>query len=94
MKVCNKCKVSKSFDEFAKDKSKSDGVQYTCRVCDSIRAKAYRAANKVKVAVSKSKYWEDHKDTLKVKNKQYYEANAEKLSAGRKALYYKKKANI
>jgi hypothetical protein len=33
MKICSKCKESKDFSEFAKDKYNSDGLTYSCKNC-------------------------------------------------------------
>ena len=33
MKACNKCKESKSLDEFYSNKKSKDGKQYTCKIC-------------------------------------------------------------
>ena len=43
-KVCTKCGVWKSLDEFCKDKSKKDGRRSDCKECQ----KGYRAKNKEK----------------------------------------------
>ena len=35
MKKCNKCEVLKPLDEFSKSKSNSDGLAYSCKVCNN-----------------------------------------------------------
>lgn len=37
MKKCNECQTEKELSLFDKDKSKKDGVRYTCRDCERIR---------------------------------------------------------
>lgn len=46
MKTCGKCKVSKSFDEFSKNKSKADGLQGLCKICKGISQRKYYTENK------------------------------------------------
>jgi len=45
-KVCSKCNLPKSLDEFNKNKSISDGLEYHCRECKKKQAAAYRKKKK------------------------------------------------
>ena len=45
-KVCSKCNLPKSLDEFSKNKSISDGLEYHCRECRSKSAAVYRKKKK------------------------------------------------
>lgn len=45
MKVCNRCKETKSLDEFGK---KGNGIQPYCRPCNKNHSKEYYAKNKEK----------------------------------------------
>ncbi len=33
MKICSKCNIEKSYDNFCKDKSSKDGYRYQCKQC-------------------------------------------------------------
>ena len=39
-KVCRKCNQIKPLTEYTKDKSKSDGLQSSCKSCESIARKS------------------------------------------------------
>jgi hypothetical protein len=42
MKICTKCKTTKSFVEFSNDKNKKDGLTSACRACNNNREKKRR----------------------------------------------------
>lgn len=69
MKVCNKCKIEKALSEFSKDQSHKDGLQYTCKKCQSVYGSIYnkehRAAKRTAVQRSREKYPEKHLARLK-----------------------------
>ena len=44
--VCSKCHQNKPLTEYNKDKSKTDGLRFSCKQCQSIQAKHYRENNK------------------------------------------------
>ena len=48
MKICGRCKIEKSLEEFAKNASKSDGLQHQCRDCKKVSDRVYHAANRDK----------------------------------------------
>ena len=45
-KVCTKCKQIKSITEYSKNKRKSDGLESSCKSCQSIKLKHYQDNNK------------------------------------------------
>lgn len=45
LKVCNVCKLSKSYDQYAKRSASKDGLNYTCRSCASERNRKWRESN-------------------------------------------------
>ena len=46
MKICTKCKAEKAIDDFAVDRSKSDGRKSRCKACDAAaKKKGYYAAS-------------------------------------------------
>jgi len=81
MKICTKCKIEKSLDEFYPNASHVDGKCSWCKICDNIRNKKYRdnhkfeykkwrviyrLKNKEKISLDVKKYNSKHK---KEKNK-------------------------
>ena len=48
MKVCKRCKASKTAAEFSKDKTRNDGLSNQCRECSSAYQMQYRIDNKEK----------------------------------------------
>lgn len=47
-KTCSKCRESKSFDEFYRDKARRDGRQSRCKVCQSARPRRWSHRDPVK----------------------------------------------
>jgi len=45
MKVCNKCKIEKSYDEFSKSKLSKGGIRATCKKCCAEYSAEYRKLN-------------------------------------------------
>ena len=54
-KLCTTCNETKDLSSFNKNKSKPDGLQDRCRICDSIHSRAYYKANREKQAASIAK---------------------------------------
>tara|TARA_R110000796_G_scaffold174736_1_gene291737 strand:- start:104 stop:787 length:684 start_codon:yes stop_codon:yes gene_type:complete len=77
MKRCCKCKETKFFDMFCKDKSKKDGYGSRCKSC----YKAYCEANKEKIAEQRKVYKEANKDRIAEQRKVYIEANKDRIEA-------------
>tara|TARA_R110000868_G_scaffold147020_1_gene368171 strand:+ start:114 stop:608 length:495 start_codon:yes stop_codon:yes gene_type:complete len=76
-KICTKCKVSKSTEEFYKDKSQKDGLGYKCKAC----LNQYRIVNKERIYQYSKKYYKDNPEYNKKwiqdnpeYGKQYYES--------------------
>lgn len=57
-KVCSKCKRELPIEEFHKDKSKSDGLNCSCKECSSRSNKKYYKDNKEKTKI-RCKKWQD-----------------------------------
>jgi hypothetical protein len=99
MKKCYKCREEKQLQEFAKDKSKKDGLNSACRVCSSLMIKEYSENNRDKIKSSRKiyneknkeknkEYWESYyainKETLLEKAKEWYQENKEEYTEYRK----------
>lgn len=55
-KQCRTCERSLTVDNFHKDKSRSDGLTYTCKVCNRAMRKAYYSVNVDKVKETNETY--------------------------------------
>jgi len=86
-KICGKCGIEKSTDEFSKEKSNKDGFQYECKECQ----KKYRQENSIRIKSMIKKWEENHKDYHKNYNKSYNSPNKEKYKKHRKERYEKNK---
>jgi 5-methylcytosine-specific restriction endonuclease McrA len=59
-KVCNKCQVEKSTDNFGKLTSSKDGLAYFCKECNNLRYREWSKDNAVKRRNSRKKWEESH----------------------------------
>lgn len=46
MKVCKKCNIKKSINEFPRDASKSGGYSHSCKECKNKQNAAWYSSNK------------------------------------------------
>lgn len=83
MKICSKCKIEKSLDEFGNAKREKDGKKYQCKECSKIydkynpeREKAWRLKNRDKLIESKKTYRKNNKDKIK----EYIHNNKDKIN--------------
>ena len=53
MKQCSKCKETKQFSEFPKDRSRKDGHTSQCKACRYPKAAAYRKTDKYKQSIKR-----------------------------------------
>lgn len=91
MKYCPKCKETKSFDLFNKNKRTKSGLQAYCILCRSIEQKEYRNKNKDKTNKLAKKHREKNRSSFLNALKKYRES--EKGKARKTALQQKRKAN-
>jgi hypothetical protein len=52
LKTCTQCKLSKSRSLFSKDRGRRDGLQCTCKSCESSNRKKLREKNKARGGVN------------------------------------------
>ena len=71
VKTCSKCKEIKSITDFSKNKTKSDGLQNICKLCESILRNNYRNNNR-KINTDKIFTENDIKTCLKCKQQKLY----------------------
>jgi len=79
-KRCSKCGEEKALCEFSKNKSTKDGLRSLCKTCD----KAYKQANKEKIAEQRKAYRQANKEKIAEQNKTYTQANKDKRSVYQK----------
>lgn len=79
MKKCVKCKQTKNFDEFYKDKTSLDGFKYDCKECRKKSVKNYTENNKEKYLFNQRNFYiKNRKKRLKYR-KEYYINNKSKI---------------
>jgi hypothetical protein len=74
-KVCCKCKLQKEFEQFSKHSKTKDGLQTMCKSCK----KAYKIANKEKIAATDKEYYLANKDKLFEYQRTYRDQNKDKV---------------
>ena len=79
-KTCVKCKVSKPFSEFHKDKSRKGVLFPYCKACASESRRIYYENNKEKVRESHRIYYESNKEQVRESQRVYRENNKEKVN--------------
>ena len=90
-KICTKCNINKSIDEFAKRKTSKDGHNSHCKICAYSLTKI--AKKKYDYTENKKEYYIKNKEILQAKNKKYRIENKEKENK-RKNEYVKKRCVI
>jgi len=80
-KTCSKCGEDKPLSEYNRDRKRKDGLQVYCKAC----LKAYREANKERIAARGKAYWEANKEKISVRVAAYREANKERIVATERA---------
>ena len=95
-KVCSKCKVEKSLDEYHNTKANVDGKVGKCKACVKAYQTEYRLKNK-DILREKDKIRRNTPEAIarrKEQNKQYWNKNKEHLKAKKKEHYYKNRESI
>ena len=86
-KRCSCCGEVKPVAEFVRNRSRPDGLEYSCKVCRRARKAADYAANPEKKRAKDAAYRAANLEKVRAKNAAYRAANPEKVRA-RKAAYY------
>lgn len=88
VKLCNKCKLILSHDQFYKNKKGKYGLHGQCKKCRNEVIQIYRQANKEKIQENAKKHRQDNKEKIREYNKKYRHDNKigiqEKLQKHRK----------
>jgi hypothetical protein len=77
MKICPGCQVNKEDVEFAKNKSRKDGLNAYCKICSKLYNQKYYILNKEKLDANNKEYALLHKEEIVEYKKEYYENNKE-----------------
>jgi hypothetical protein len=93
MKICSKCKTSKSLFDFGKHKSNKDGLQYQCKACRVITCSvSYKKASPERIE-KKNKITRQWREENKEYKKEYAKAYAKQNRAKRTSLERKRQAS-
>jgi protein-arginine kinase activator protein McsA len=83
-KICSKCKLQHSIENFNKDKTRRDGLSYICKQCAIDKKNKYINDNKEKVLLSYKIYRENNKERILKNKKENYYKNIDKIKIYRK----------
>jgi len=78
VKRCHKCQEVKSVEEFSKNKSTPDGLQYNCKICHNLSVREYAKANPEKDKETQKRQYKIHIVARKEYNKKWLEVNKDK----------------
>jgi hypothetical protein len=90
LKVCSKCKESKSLDCFSDCKNAVDGKQWNCKECK----RAYKQQHKDYIAEHQKKYRQQNVAIIESKRKIRYQNESSRIKEKRKEYYIKNKILI
>ena len=79
MKVCTKCSIEKSLNEFYKRSQNKDGLDSRCKACNKKICKTYRENNAENIKKYKADWFKKNYERLKEKRKTYYEINSHSI---------------
>jgi len=82
-KLCKCCELTKSVNEFHKNKSKKDGLQDHCKVCRNVKSQQTKEKRKE----YRKKWYLKNLDKVKSVEKLRYNLNKDSINEKRKTLY-------
>jgi len=103
-KLCMKCNIKKSLDDFYRSNQAKDGKSTYCKVCcredkkifyqnnkESIQeyVRGYRTANREKVNANLRRYYKENAEVLKAKKKIKYDEDPQKFQKQTRAIKLK-----
>ena len=96
LKRCSTCKEHKSLDNFAKDKSRKDGLSWRCKTCHSEMNKKYTKTPEAKEANKQRayEYYHANKDEINAKARENRANNPEPRRAYARAWRVKRKNRV
>lgn len=84
-KFCGGCKKNLPTSGFSKNRRTKDGLQAKCKGCIKASSRAYREANRAKLAEKQKAYYATNREKAQEYSRAYYAANREKAKEGQKA---------
>lgn len=87
IKLCNKCKTDKPFDDFPKRSKSKDGLHTQCKDCQSAYHREHYAANIDRITENHRLYREKNPN----QQAEYYANNRERFSAYMRQQYVEKR---
>lgn len=85
LKRCPRCSRNLSFSEFYVDRTRRDGATVHCKSCRDSETEAWRAANAIRVAVVRSAWYGENRESHIEVVKAWQAANADRVREARKA---------
>lgn len=100
-KVCTKCNINQSLDNYSKDKTKKTGYHSVCKSCKKIYMTKYfpkyQEKNREKLREKSRKYFEKNRFQLReyfrLSNEKYRKKNKQKIKDYKRKYYHLKKQN-
>lgn len=80
-KKCSKCNILKSFSEFYKNKTKTNGICSECKICTKIMVKEYTNKNRDKKLIYLKNWQRINQEKHKLGMKDYQKRNLGKFRA-------------
>ena len=81
LKECTKCGETKPVSEYNGNKRHTDGLQYACKRCQKKGNKKYYENNKERVLKRQREYQKANKEYIRERTKKYYQDNKEEIDA-------------
>lgn len=78
-KICTKCKINKSLEEYSPDNRRKDGRQAQCKSCANVRNKIYHAEHRQQRSEYKEEYYSKNKKRILENQKNYNIENRQKI---------------
>lgn len=88
MKICNKCKESKGYSCFSKDKYKKDGLCTICKECKNKYHKIYYVDNSEGLCLASREWYSQNKERATLTRNKYRSENIEFCRSLRKKQYW------
>jgi thiol-disulfide isomerase/thioredoxin len=93
-KICTKCKIEKTIENFTKDKDEKDGLDIWCKHCKKEHKKIYYQNNKELISKKIKQYIKLNPEKVKNRQRLAYQRRVEKTPDYHKEQYIKNKDKI
>lgn len=93
-KICTKCKIKKSLNDFYNDNASKNKKHSNCKVCDLQASKQWKLNNANQVIAYRKQWSENNKEHIKQYGKQWYAKNKEYKASIDKVMRQQNKKRI